>query len=516
MRDSPIDEARTAFEAGRYEDALSLLEREHQSGRLTPTSMRLAHDTFMKMGELHRAQGELNRLRQISPSQGLDSLARRLLGRIIETDPSWLPQIEEVTNLAEARQEPETDSPRRILHLLKESIPYSETGFTMRSRMTLSAQRLAGFSPEVVTSLGFPRSKGVEDFPLQEELDGVTHHRLDLGPENDVARLPFDISIEVNTQMAAGIARAVGPGLVQAGTGYRGYETALIGMTLAREHNVPFVYEVRGFQEQTWTGNLDRSERGEYYRRRFRQENRCMQAADRVITIAEAMAAEIADRGIPPEKLAVVPNAVDVERFTPRDKRPDLIEDYRLGDRFVVGYISNLGAREGIDQLIRAVGILRSRSQDVVCLVAGDGPERKRLDRLVSELDLEEQVILVGHVRNDQIEDHYALIDLFVVPRIDDRAARLVTPLKPLEAMSMGLPVIASSLPALEELVAPGDRGMTFPPSDPVAIAEVIDSLLHDDATRSRYAEAGRAWVRTERTLQSNARRYQEILGPLF
>lgn len=516
MPDSPIDEARTAFEAGRYEDALGLLEREHQTGRLAPASLRLAHETLMKMGELHRALGELNRLREMSPSPDLDSLARRLLGRIIETDPEWLPRLKGVTTGSEIRPSARTGSARRILHILKESIPFSETGFTMRSRMTLAAQVIAGFRPEVVTSLGFPRSKGIEDFPLREELDGVTHHRLDLGPEKDVSRLPFDISIEMNTQMAATVAHAFDPELIQAGTGYRGYETALIGMSLAREQDVPFVYEVRGFQEQTWTGNLERSERGEYYRRRFRQENRCMNAADRVITIAEAMAAEITDRGIPPEKLAVVPNAVDVERFTPRDKREDLIESYRLGNRFVVGYISNLGAREGIDQLIRAIGILRSNNQDVVCLVAGDGPERKRLDRLVTELDLEEQVRLVGHVPNDQIEDHYALIDLFVVPRIDDRASRLVTPLKPLEAMSMGLPVVASSLPALEELVAPGDRGMTFPPSDPVAMAEVIQSLLRDDATRSRYATAGSAWVRSERTLESNARRYQEILSPLF
>ena len=395
-------------------------------------------------------------------------------------------------------------------------MPYSETGFTMRSGMTLRAQQEAGFTPEVITSLGFPRSKAVTDFPSNQELDGVVHHHLDAGADVDVAALPPDVGLTINAQMAAEIADEFQPRLVQSGTGYRGFETALLGIAVAERHQVPFVYEVRGFQEQTWTGNIARSERGEYFHRRLAQENRCMHRAERVITIADAMATEIVERGISADKVAVVPNAVDVERFSPRPKREDLLRRYGLENRFILGYISNLGAREGIDQLVRAMGILRSRHSEAVCLIIGDGLQRPLLDQLIADLDLQRHVILPGHVPNDQIEDHYALIDLFVVPRIEDRAARLVTPLKPLEAMAMGLPVIASSLPALEELVKPHERGLVFEPADPAAIADTADMLIQDSGLRAKLADGGHDWVRQHRTLESNVLRYGEILGPLF
>ena len=513
MPTATLEEARAAFDSGRFEDALRLLGEIHDSGQLSPKSVRLAQDAFMRMGELHRALGELNRLRVLDPSPNLDLAARRLMGRIIETDPDWLPAVRAPRTTFPAET---NEQKRRVLHILKESIPYSETGFTMRSRMTLAAQRLAGFEPEVVTSLGFPRTKGVTDHPETQLLDGVRHHHLDPGPEVDVRSLPWDVVLTRTAEMTARIADEFGPDLIQAGTGYRGYETALVGISLAERYDIPFVYEVRGFQEQTWTSDIARSEKGEYYRRRYAQENRCMHRADAVVTIAHAMAREIIERGIPEEKVSVVPNAVDIDRFTPREKRDDLIDRYGLRDRFVIGYISNLGAREGIDNLIRAVGLLRAQHQDIACLIAGDGPEAPRLRELVDALELEDFVRLVGHIPNAEIEDHYALIDLFVVPRIDDRASRYVTPLKPLEAMSMGLPVIVSALPALEELVDPGTRGLSFPPADPAGLAEAVNTLMTDTATRRRFAEAGRAWVLEDRALGSNADRYGKILSPLI
>ncbi|MEX1133747.1 MAG: glycosyltransferase, partial [Acidimicrobiia bacterium] len=111
---------------------------------------------------------------------------------------------------------------------------------------------------------------------------------------------------------------------------------------------------------------------------------------------------------------------------------------------------------------------------------------------------------------------HYALIDLFVVPRVDDRAARFVTPLKPLEAMAMRIPVITASLPALEELVEPGLRGLSFTPSDPTAIAATASELIESPSALKEFAQSAYDWVTKERTVESNADRYARILGPLL
>lgn len=505
--------AQAAFDNGRYEACLQMIRHLQSLGIVDEAQAVLAQTAYMRLGELHKALGQANLLRRIAPSPERDIETRRLLGRIIETDPSWLPNLDHIPR--ENRKE-DGDGGPTILHVLKESLPYVETGFTMRSRMTLQAQLLAGFVPEVITSVGFPRTKGIERFPETEVVDGVRHHRIDDPTYEDPRSLPGDVYIALGAELAAPVADRLQPRLIQAGTGYRGYDTALVGLALAQRLDVPFVYEVRGFQEATWTSSPARGERGEYYRRRVEQENRSMHAADAVITIAEAMAEEIVGRGIPSSKVAVVPNAVDTERFSPRPKRQDLIERYGIGDRFVIGYISNLGAREGIEHLIDAVKILSDRGVDVACMIAGDGPRRPKLEEQIAELNLEKHVVLAGHVPNEMIEDYYALIDLFVVPRIEDRAARLVTPLKPLEAMAMGLPMIASDLPALRELVAPGERGEVFSPGDSTALAQLILDLIDNESDRDRYAQSGNKWVKEHRTVQSNADRYASILRPLI
>jgi glycosyltransferase involved in cell wall biosynthesis len=304
--------------------------------------------------------------------------------------------------------------------------------------------------------------------------------------------------------------------LIQAGSGFRGYDQALVGIAVAERAGLPFVYEVRGFLEATWTNDVHWGERGDYYQRRRTQERRCLDAAARVITIAGAMRDEIVTRGIDAEKVTVVPNAVDVDRFAPRSKRPDLAETLGLSQRPVIGYISNLGRREGVERLIRATRALIDRGEDVACLVVGDGPERPNLITLAEELGVSGSVVLTGHVPNHEIEDYYALIDIFVVPRLPDRAARFVTPLKPLEAMAMGIPLVTSDLPALRELATPGIRGSVFEPENPDSLTEVLESLLHNDGHRNRLSTAARKWVLAERTLESNVQRYRKAFDGIL
>lgn len=493
--------------AGHLEEAATALRALGPLEREDPKVAAIARGVFSQLGEISRALGETNRLaRSGSPSRLRQ--ARFAFGRLRETDPDWLPHVPACSSAAGDTR------PGRVLHHVKESLPYAETGFTFRSRMTLQAQRLAGFEPVVATSLQFPLSRGIVDVPPEEEVEGVTHHRLlDASLPQDVSREPYDLVLDRQATLLSRVAAAAAPSVIQAGTGYRGYDTALCALAVARRVGVPFVYEVRGFQEATWTRNTRLAEQGEYYARRRAQEMRCFLEADALITIGEAMKAEMADRGVDPTAIHVVPNAVDVERFAPRPKRPDLVEKYDLEGRFVVGYISNLGRREGIDTLIMAVAEAAKRLPDIACLIVGDGPERTALTDLAAAQDNGEQLHVVGHVPNSAIEDHYALIDLFVVPRKDDRAARLVTPLKPLEAMAMGLPIITSDLPALQEISSPGTRGLDFASGDPHDLARAIVDLAEDRATARRFAAAGREWVREHRTVESNAERYRSILS---
>jgi glycosyltransferase involved in cell wall biosynthesis len=492
-----------------YEGALALLEAAPPEMRRSEMASRLARHCYGRLGELSLALGEVNRSRRGRQEDALDRQARMLLGKIRETDPTWLPPVPPL-------ESPPQPEPGVVLHLLKESLPYSESGYTFRSRMTIATHRLAGWRPVVITSLGFPRYKGIVGFPLLESVDGVEHHRLDTSPElPSVKDWPVDIVLSDQARLTAQLADDLRPSVVQAASGFRGFDQALVGLAVARRARVPFVYEVRGFLEQTWTNDVERSEKGEYFRLRRRQEQRCLVAADRVVTIADSMRDEIISRGVDPEKVHVVPNVVDVERFTSRPKRLDLIDSMGLSDRLVLGYVSNISWREGLSDLIRALRLLVDQRQSVTCLIVGEGPERQSLVKLAKDLGLSKEVHFTGHVPNERILDYYSLIDVFVVPRINDRASRLVTPLKPLEAMSMRIPVVASDLPALRELVAPGKRGLVFNPGEPSSLAAVLTTMIEDEGLRSDLAENAHQWVTNERTLESNVARYQEALAGL-
>jgi glycosyltransferase involved in cell wall biosynthesis len=493
------------YVSGRYEEALAELASDAGYSRTHRAALQ-RRDIYTKLGEVSQALANVRAALAIKDSEPLRMQERVLVGRLRETDTTWLPD-------AGSHEPLDSSDSKTILHVLKESLPYYERGYTIRSRTTLAAQRLAGFEPVVVTSLGFPRQQGFDEFPRTEMVDGIPHHHLDLGPLYNTPHVPYDLRLSDDASLTAQLARDVRPAALQAGSGYRGYETALVGLSVARSLGIPMIYEIRSFLEQTWTAETERSESGEYYRLRFAQEVRCLQEADHVVTIADAMKQEIVARGIDATKISVAPNVVDTERFSPREKSDELLDSYGLGQRPVVGYISNIGWREGIQHLVEAVAILRDRGHDVAGLVVGDGPELSMLRSLVAERGLTSHFVLTGHVPNEQIEDHYALIDLFVVPRVNDRAARLVTPLKPLEAMAMGKPIIAADLPALRELVMPGQRGFVFETENSESLADVLIEALSDPVGTDRLAAAGQRWVREDRTVQANSIRYRDILN---
>jgi glycosyltransferase involved in cell wall biosynthesis len=501
-----LREAARLCRKGQYEAALARLEELAPATRSSRKAGWIARDCHLGVGALHAALADIRRALVSGPSKILQRQARQLVGAIRETEPTWLPDA------GPPLEDYQPADSHRVLHIVRESLPFVERGYTLRSRATFMAQKRARFDPVVVTSLGFPRQQGFDSFPLTEVVDGIEHHRLDLGPTYDLGEVPFDLQLSDQATLTRDLAERLRPAVIQAGSGHRGYDTALVGLAVATCLGVPFVYEVRSFLEHTWTAEIERSESGEHYHRRRQQELRCMLAADHVITITENMRDDIVARGVTAEKVSVVPNVVDEDRFTPREADLELQRKYGIEGRPVLGCISNIERREGIEYFVRAVAILRDRGSDVAGLVVGDGPASKALERLVGELGLTGHVVLTGHVEHQRIEDFYALIDVFVVPRVDDPATRLDVPLQALEAMAMQRPVVAADLPALRALVAPGERGEVFPAGDARALAAVAENLIAHPDQRARLARAGRSWVLREHTTAASERRYARAL----
>lgn len=490
---------------GRHEEALAELDRALEAHPGAPRLLREKRRTLMAMGELTAQLPILERLRALTGDPALDRIERLVRGRLRELDPSWLPPLPQPS--VDLRPSSNT----RVLYLLKESYPYLTNGYTMRSRYTLRALARSGIEPVVLTYYGFPQKDGVSSFSPVESVDGTPHHRLQADAEHLRKDWPPDEFLTQYARRAAAVVEGVRPAVLHARSGFRGYEVPLVALALGRRYRLPVIYEVSSFLESTWTADWERAEQGELYGLRKTQEERCMSEAAHVVTISQTMRTDIIARGIDPAHVSVVPNGVEPGEFLPREPDPDLIRSLGFEGRVVLGYVSNLSAREGVDLLIEATAALVSRGLPVACLVVGDGPKRSALDEQIRRAGIGAVARCMGAVPHERVGDYYAAIDVFVVPRKNERAARWVTPLKPLEAMAMGKPLLVSNLPALLEIADPERRGLAFAAEDPADLAARAEVLVRDAALRRSLGEAGRAWVSRERSWDANARRYREI-----
>ena len=436
-------------------------------------------------------------------------LRRALQAEIEMLEPGALTAGGRGSNLSH-RAEGAGGSPPRgqysILHIVTDALPSTSAGYTVRTQEIALAQRAAGLDPHVVTRIGFPVTAGSVDGRAAVSVDGVPYHRL----------LPWvmpgrmDDLYETHLRYAARLTARLKPAVLHAASNYA---NAVIALALRDATQLPVVYEVRGFWEDTWlsrhagTRDLKLSDR---YRLTRALETHCMESADLVVTLGEAMREEILERGVDPDKVIIVPNGVSEEFLRPLPDDQGRLRaslGIKPGEH-VVGLVSSLVAHEGIGTLLEAVKILNDRGIRTRALIVGDGPERPALQRQAEALGVD--AIFPGRVPMSQVRAYHAVLDVFVVPRTPDRVCQLVTPLKPVEAMASGLPVVVSGVRALSEIVSDKVTGLLSPPLDAAALADALAALLDSPGLRAELGANAREWVARDRTWAHNAARYRE------
>ena len=422
-------------------------------------------------------------------------------------DPGWRPEL----GPADRDAGPRPDQVKgRVLHLLTNSLPYRQAGYTVRSQSVARAQIDQGIDPQMVTRAGFPANMGVWGAATREVVDGVTYHRLrpDLAPG-----MPVDQVATETARALIPLIDSLRPSLLQPTTNY---VNAQVALALGERLGLPVVYEVRGLLEETWLSRVgDVALEGDRYVAARAIETEAMRRSTGIVTLSETMRTDILSRGgIDPNHVTVVPNAVDLTRFTPGPRDEALAHSLGIDPgEVVLGYISSFTSYEGIVYLVEAAAELRRRGRRIRLLLVGDGEERDNLESAVARTGLRDDgwVIFTGRVPHSEIDRYYRTIDVFVVPRTDDRVSRLVTPLKPYEAMAMEKAVVVSAVGALLEIVEEDVTGRSFRPEDAIDLADTIEPLLDDPAVRARLGTAARAWVAANRTWAQNGIRYREL-----
>ena len=466
------------------------------------------YESFIHCGDLLSARDSAKELFSLEQSKSNQHRVDYINSLIKSLDVDWFPEIYSSGNMKSGAQE------NKILHLFKVSYPFESTGGSIRNMNIVSSQKKAGLKPFVVTPLNYPRIFKINEFPIEEKIENVHHIRLDLGSQNSSELTYITKNLQLNTLLLAGIIRKEAPEIIHAASGYKGYELATMADTLSRHFSIPWIYEVRSFHEHTWTNDHFQAETSIHTKLRMDKENSLMERANHVVTISESMKEAIVARGIPEDKITVVPNAVDTSYFKPIKKNSKLMNSLGIKNKSVIGYISNMSYREGHDVLIKAFKTISQKVDDAVLLLVGSGREKENLENLVNQLGLNEKVIFTGNVDHSLIKQYYALIDLFVVPRRRDYAADLVTPLKPYEAMGMKIPLLMSDRAALKEIIGE-DRGFIFKTEDEEDLAQVAIECLNDKEECKRRANVAHEWLVANRTWDMNAEIYKKLYSNL-
>src|SRR5581483_7722660 len=184
-----------------------------------------------------------------------------------------------------------------------------------------------------------------------------------------------------------------------------------------------------------------------------------------------------------------------------------------LDGGLTLGYFGSFYRYEGLRFLLESFADIRERIPGTRLLMVGGGEEEPELRSMATRLD--DAVVFAGWVPHDQIRQFYSLIDVFVCPRRRMRLTELVTPLKPLEAMAMGKPVVGSDVGGLKELIRHQSTGLLFPAESTRAFIEACAQLgRHRDLAASIGAEA-RAEMVTQRRWLHIVSGYLSIYGAL-
>ncbi len=391
----------------------------------------------------------------------------------------------------------------RILHLLHRSVPGTH-GYAIRSREIVTKQRAVGLEPIVVTSPS-QAPLGTLDREGSEYIDGIRYFRA-CGPLLDPTMEVYDKSplrsllrVLQNTRLfttAMRVAEEYKPDVIH---GHSPFTCGIVADLVGRIKSVPSVYEMRGIWEDSHTIRYGLSDRSLRYRGVRYLENLALKEARACCVICELLKSEIVSRGIPEGKIFVVPNGVDIAAFPMGDPDEELRRGLGLHDRLVVGYIGSFFRYEGLELLLRATFELAGEFPDLCLLLVGDGELTTELKRMTSQAGMDGRVVFAGRRPHERVLDYYRLCDLMVLPRLDARETRMVTPLKPLEIMAAGRPVLASDIGGHREIVEDGMNGILFRAEDVEDLKTKIVELVQHPETRRDLGRRARAWVENHR-----------------
>ncbi len=355
---------------------------------------------------------------------------------------------------------------------------------------------LSSFARLGATVKLFASEAGGEPLP---GFDNLELHELPNWPKRN--HNERDLSVEAANKMVRSLLELTGPFDIV----YERYSLwSHAGMEYADSIGVPGLLEVNAplIEEQTRYRHLDDRASAEKVARRV------FGAARVLLAVSSGVANYLAHYPEADGKVHVVRNGVNPARF-PDNTKPSRPAKPGI---FTVGFIGSLKPWHGLDILVDAYMCLSKNAPNTRLLVVGDGPERENLMKDLTTRKLLESSEFTGMVAPSKVPGLLASMDVGVAP-YPNMDGFYFSPLKVYEYMAAGLPVVASRLGDLSELIHDGVDGFLVPPGDRVALAAALNRLRLDPDLRNRMGRAARSKVRSSHTWDLVVRRILELSG---
>ena len=393
----------------------------------------------------------------------------------------------------------------RVCYVLHNSLPHSSGGYATRSHGVAGGLQAQGREVICITRPGFPVDIKPEldwrEVPLEETIDGVRYLRV-TGPGSKGITVPDYVSLSADELTRLFL--ELKPELVVAASNYR---VGLMAMIAARRVGIPFIYEVRGWWELTRMSRDTEFMGTSSFVAQSLLERAVANEADHVFTLTEPMREGLIEHGAAADRVTLLPNSCDPERFLPIPRDQELAARLGIPEGVpVIGYVGTFVDYEGLEDLAEACGLLARRGLDFRLLLVGNentsGNDRGPITSAIMEAAAaySDRLIMPGRVPHDEVERYYSLIDIAPFPRKPWPVCEMVSPMKPLEALAMEKAVVASDVRALAGMIQDGHTGLLFRKGNVASLADVLARLMADPGLRERLGREGRTWVAAQRT----------------
>ncbi len=400
----------------------------------------------------------------------------------------------------------------KVMFCLHNSAPYDQAGYWHRTSAIFSSLTPAGVELSAVTRPGYPWDlikHRQEPRILHDEQGGVTLYRLN-DDEHQYRQVSDSRYVQHYAAQVAELVRRLDINVIH---GHSNYLNGLAATQAAKILGVKSVYEARGLWHYTRLSKEPGYQHTDMFKYDDTMERMAMHQADAVVTLSSAMKSLIVSWGIPDSKVWIIPNAVDTESFHPLPREYSRRRKFVSDKTFLIGFIGSITVYEGLEDLIHACVQLNENGLDIHLVIIGSGPYEHEIRTLAAQHSC---ISYHDRVPHSEVKDWYSTFDMCAYPRKSDIVCQYVPPMKVLEAMAMGIPVLVSSLEPLIELVDNGKIGTICKASDLSSLTEKIEYMYYNQDNIQMLAKKGIDWIKENRTWHRNADLYKKMYQSLY